>query len=154
MKTFNNKVENCLNYLGEKACLDGKWFYDFFFHVPLGHYSCISPTRCPEGLWLIENNSREGVPVTSTTDFYYHEYHLPFPDKRPKKKDAERDMKAFDEISYVTDYVPLMKFNGLYTPWSSSMGAFIYLMSFSLVFSTYMRVMICTTRVNLGDPNA
>lgn len=83
------------------------------------------------------------MPVISNFDFYYHEYHFSFTDKRPKKTDPEPDMKTFDEIMYPVNYVPWMKFNGFYTPWSSLMGAFMYMMSFSLVFSTYMRVELC-----------
>lgn len=104
--------------------------------------SCVTPTRCSESLWLITNKYRVEYSAKLETEFYYHEYHRPIFDRFPKKSAIENEFrhKEYEDIPYVVQYKPMVEFIKYYIPWSTSIGALIYVISFSLVVGAYSTI--------------
>lgn len=99
-------------------------------------FRCITPTRCSESLWLIENKERMEFRIETKINFYYHDYHEPLPDRLPKNMDHEHGHRDYEDIPYVVEYDPMIEFIKFYIPWKSVYGAMIFLSSFMTIFST------------------
>ncbi|XP_050536482.1 uncharacterized protein LOC126902856 isoform X2 [Daktulosphaira vitifoliae] len=110
------------------ACSSWFMFILFWIIVDLG---CTTPSRCQEGLWLVNNFHRlESGSGFSGPDYYYHSDHEQPSDKPPKK---------------INDYTPRQQFStqksfGLkfYLPWDSNIGAITYLGSFVITLGIFI----------------
>lgn len=109
-------------------------------------YSCITPTRCSESLWLINNMGRDHYRDGSYPEFYYHDYHRHVSDVLPpsihqldpENKNKEPDNSLdYDEVPYIPHYEPVISFVQLYIPWSSKFGAMMYIVSLLSVLGAY-----------------
>lgn len=105
--------------------------------MKISYYSCITPTICPESLWLINNEDHAYPKDDSKPEFYYHDYHRHFPDNIQNDQDVEGDQSLeYEDIPYIVYYEPFITFLRFYKPWSSKFGAVTHIVSFLVVLGT------------------
>lgn len=100
--------------------------------------SCITPTKGPEGLWLVENSHRMEKEFRTEIEYYDHHYHSPLPDWMPRSMNNVMEHSPDqEEILYDINYLPMFVIIRLYRPWKSTLGAILFVCTFLSVLRKY-----------------